>query len=107
MANRLPLTIGFARVSQATEPHSRRHHPPANLSERLQGTYRSRIKTLRGMDTLESGQRYPDGWTLNYNLFRKHESLRNQTPGHRAKVNPPFSEWADVVKDGTTPQVFR
>ena len=26
--------------------------------------------------------------------------LRNQTPGERAKVNPPFKEWADVVKAG-------
>ncbi len=77
-----------------------------NLSERLQDTYRDRIKTLRGMDSLETGQRYLDGWTLNYNLFRKHHSLRNRTPGYRAKVKPPFDEWADVVKGGTTPQIF-
>ena len=77
-----------------------------NLSERLQGTYRDRIKTLRGLDNIESGQRYLDGWTLNYNLFRKHHSLRNRTPSHRAKVKPPFDSWADVVKGGTTPQIF-
>ena len=69
-----------------------------NLSERLQGTFRDRIKTLRGLDTLESGQGYLDGWTLNYNLFRKHHSLRNRTPGHVAKVQAPFTEWADVVR---------
>ena len=67
-----------------------------NLSERLQGTFRDRIKTLRGL----TGQRYLDGWVLTYNLFRGHEALRNQTPGERAKVNPPFKEWADVVKAG-------
>ena len=77
-----------------------------NLSERLQGTYRDRIKTLRGLDSIESGQRYLGGWTLNYNLFCKHHSLRNQTPGYRAKMKPPFDSWADVVKAGTTPQVF-
>ena len=71
-----------------------------NLSERLQGTFRDRIKTLRGLDSIASGQRYLDGWVLTYNLFRGHESLRNKTPGERAKVNPPFKEWADVVKDG-------
>ena len=32
-----------------------------NLSERLQGTYRQRTKTLRGLDNIESGQRYLDG----------------------------------------------
>ncbi len=71
-----------------------------NLSERLQGTFRDRIKTLRGMDSLKTGQRYLDGWVLTYNLFRGHESLHNKTPGYKAKVNPPFKEWADVVKDG-------
>ena len=68
-----------------------------NLSERLQGTYRQRVKTLRGLDSLETGQRYLDGWTLTYNLFREHESLGFDTPGQRAKVNPPFAEWEDVV----------
>ena len=74
-----------------------------NLSERLQGTFRSRIKTLRGLDSRKSGQRYLDGWVLTYNHFRGHESLRNKTPGYRAKVNPPFKEWADVVKGEAAP----
>ena len=71
-----------------------------NLSERLQGTFRDRIKTLRGLDSIGSGQRYLDGWALQYNLFRGHHSLRNKTPGQVAKVEAPFTEWADVVKDG-------
>ena len=71
-----------------------------DLSERLQGTFRDRIKTLRGLDSQKTGQRYLDGWVLTYNLFRGHDALRNQTPGERAKVNPPFKEWADVVKAG-------
>ena len=32
-----------------------------DLSERLQGAYYSRIKTLRGLDSMETGQRYLDG----------------------------------------------
>ncbi len=68
-----------------------------NLSERLQGTYRQRVKTLRGLENLETGQRYLDGWTLTYNLFREHESLGFDTPGKRAKVNAPFAEGEDVV----------
>ena len=74
-----------------------------NMSERLQGTFKDRTKTLRGLDSRKTGQRYLDGWVLTYNNFRGHESLRNQTPGHRAKVNPPFREWADVVKAGAAP----
>ncbi|MCY4652332.1 MAG: IS6 family transposase [Dehalococcoidia bacterium] len=76
-----------------------------NLSERLQGTYRQRTKTLRGLESLETGQRYLDGWTLTYNLFREHEGLDYKTPGKVAKVNAPYSEWADVVKGGATPTV--
>ena len=72
-----------------------------NLSERLQGTFRDRTKTLRGLDSKESGQVYLDGWTLQYNLFRDHESLHGDIPGKRAKVDAPFTEWADVVRKGT------
>ena len=69
-----------------------------NMSERLQGTFRQRTKTLRGLEGLKSGQRYLDGWVLNYNLFREHEGLGFKTPGEAAKVNAPFKEWADIVK---------
>ena len=75
-----------------------------NLSERLQGTFRDRVKTLRGLDTIESGQRYLDGWVITYNNFRGHESLHNDTPASRAKVSPPFKEWADVVRGGSAQQ---
>ena len=77
-----------------------------NMSERLQGTYRSRGKTLRGLDSVETGQRYLDGWPITYNHMRGHESLNNDTLGKRAKANPPFAEWADVVKgDAVSPQL--
>ena len=56
------------------------------------------------MDSIATGQRYLDGWTLTYNLFRGHHSLRNKTPGEKAQVNPPFKEWADMVKDGAIGQ---
>ena len=69
-----------------------------NRSERLQGTFRQREKTLRGLDSLETGQRYLDGWVIDYNLFREHESLKGRTPGEAAKVSAPFTEWEDVVK---------
>ena len=73
-----------------------------NLSERLQGTIRAREKTLRGLEGLESGQRYFDGWAVNYNLFREHEGVDYQTPAEMAGVNPPFTEWADVVRVAAT-----
>ena len=69
-----------------------------NQSERLQGTFRQRTKTLRGLDTRASGQTYLDGWTLDYNLFRKHHSLKNKTPAQAARVSAPFDEWEGVVE---------
>ena len=69
-----------------------------NLSERLQGTFRSRAKTLRGLDGKASGQRYLDGWVLTYNLFREHESLGNRTPAEAAKLKAPFDSWEGVVE---------
>ena len=69
-----------------------------NMSERLQGTFRDRIKTLRSMNKRKTAQHYLDGWVLNYNHFKGHHSLHNKRPAQRAKVDAPFNEWADVVK---------
>ena len=70
-----------------------------NLSERMQGTFRDREKTLRGLQGRASGQRYFDGFVLDYNLFRKHEALGGQTPAHVAGIPPVYREWADVTRD--------
>lgn len=60
-----------------------------NLSERLQGTYRDREKTLRGMDSRETGQRYLNGFTLTYNFFREDESLKVKTAAEAGHCNLP------------------
>ena len=66
--------------------------------------FRQRTRTLRGLGSKESGQLYLDGWTLDYTLFRDHESMDGEPPGQAAKVNPPFNEWADVVKGRANPK---
>ena len=72
-----------------------------NRSERLQGTFRQRTKTLRGLDSRASGQLYLDGWVLTYNLFREHESLRDRTPASAARVTTPFESWESVVESAS------
>ena len=72
-----------------------------NRSERLQGSFRQRTKTMRGLQTRATGQRYLDGWVLDYNLFKDHEALKGKTPGEVADVGAPFWEWADVTRSGT------
>ena len=69
-----------------------------NLSERLQGTFRERAKVMRGLQSQKTGQRFLDGWVINYNVFRPHESLRGRTPAEAAGVSPPFKEWEDLAK---------
>ena len=69
-----------------------------NLSERLQGSFRQRTKVMRGLQSLETGQHFLDGWVINYNLFRPHESLGGRTPAQLAQVNAPFREWSDFAK---------
>ena len=73
-----------------------------NLSERLQGTFRDRDKTLRGLKQVDSGQTYLDGLVLNYNYFRPHQSLDGEKPAERAGVDIPFSSWRDVAGQDKT-----
>ena len=68
-----------------------------NMSERLQGTFRDRDKTLRGLDSRETGQEYVDGLVLHYNYFRPHQSLDGKRPAEAAGAELPFRDWADVA----------
>ena len=74
-----------------------------NRSERVQGTFRDRTKTLRGLEGRESGQRYLDGWVFHYNHFKEHHGLDGQTPAQAANVNAPYTEWADIARGPASP----
>ena len=69
-----------------------------NLSERLQGTFRDRDKTLRGLKTRDSGQRYIDGLVVNYNYFRPHGALYGKAPAEAAGSDMPFENWREVAE---------
>ena len=73
-----------------------------NLSERLQGTFRDRDKTLRALKKRDTGQSYIDGLVLHYNYFRPHEGLDDKRPAEAAGAELPFRDWQDVaaVKGG-------
>lgn len=77
-----------------------------NLSERLQGTFRDRDKTLRGLKKQDSGQAYIDGLVLNYNYFRPHIGLGGKRPAERAGAAIPFKSWLEVatMTEDDTPQ---
>ena len=68
-----------------------------DMSERLQGTFRDRDKTLRGLDSRATGQAYIDGLVLHYNYFRPHQSLDDKRPAEAAGAELPFQDWEDVA----------
>lgn len=68
-----------------------------NLSERLQGTFRDRDKTLRSMKKRGTGQAYIDGLVLDYNYFRPHMGLGEKTPAVSAGADAPFKSWVDIA----------
>ena len=75
-----------------------------NLSERLQGTFRDRDKTLRSMKLRETGQNCIDGLVLSYNYFRPHLGIGGKRPAEKAGAATLFEKWADVaaMPDDTT-----
>lgn len=68
-----------------------------NLSERLQGTFRDRDKTLRGLKKPDTGQEYIDGLVIHYNYFRPHQGLDGKAPAQAAGTETPFESWQDVA----------
>lgn len=68
-----------------------------NLSERLQGTFRGRTKTMRGLEGDDSAQEFLDGWALDYNYFRPHMALDGKTPAAAAGIDAPVKSWQEVA----------
>ena len=73
-----------------------------NLSERLQGSFRQRTKTQRGLEERRTGQDYLNGWVLDYNFFKDHEAHKGRTPAWAAGVaqQVPWTEWEDITRLG-------
>ena len=87
--------------SRKPSTSSRRGSPPRSTTtypSDCKGRSRQRTKTLRGLETRLTGQRFLDGWVVTYNLFRDHEGADGNPPAVKAGVKPPFEEWADVVR---------
>jgi putative transposase len=72
--------------------------PNTNMIERFHGTIKSRTKIMRGMKKMDTARFIMDGWSIHYNFFRPHESLKNKTPGRVAGIYFPFENWEDVVR---------
>ena len=93
----------FPRGTEHVVSESIRSEVNNNLSERLQGTFRSRTKTQRGLQSIRTGQDYVDGYVIDYNFFKRHEALNGGVPAEATGVSkqvPWGDSWEDIAKMG-------
>lgn len=86
-------------------------HPSNNVLERLNGTTRERLKTLRGFGTEEGAKAALDGFRFYYNFVRPHQGLNGMTPAMRAGLPVPSGEnrWMAFIEaaSAATQQVVK
>jgi putative transposase len=92
------LVFGADTKHIKTTPFERKELS-TNIVERWHGTLKDRLKPMRGMDKSETHQLILEGFILNYNYLRPHESLKDRTPAEVAKIHDfPYKSWLDVIK---------
>jgi len=91
------LVFGSDTKHVMTTPFERKELS-TNIIERWHGTLKDRLKPMRGMDKSETYQLVLEGFILNYNYLRPHESLKGKTPAEVAKIHFPYKSWLDVIK---------
>jgi hypothetical protein len=76
-----------------------------NLIERMQGTIKGRTKVMRGLKKPGSAELILDGFLVNYNYFRPHETLNGKTPAEVAESEFPYDSWLSLIRKGRTAYV--
>lgn len=68
-----------------------------NLIERLNGTWRERVKVMRGLDSPKSADLIVDGFRINYNHMRPHMGIGNKRPARVAGIPLVLEDWKTVT----------
>ncbi|MGA2159527.1 MAG: IS6 family transposase [Dehalococcoidia bacterium] len=71
--------------------------PNNNIIERMQGTIKERTKVMRDLKSPNTAQILLDGFLVNYNYFRPHDTLK-MTPASKAHVQFPYSNWETLIR---------
>jgi transposase-like protein len=66
-----------------------------NIVERLHGTLKDRLKPMRGLKNDDRAKTLLDGYVINYNFCRKHQSI-NMTPAEAAGIN--VKGWKQLIE---------
>ncbi len=69
-----------------------------NFIERFHGTLKERTNVIRNFGNLATAKLLTDGWLVQYNFFKEHESLGNVSPAKKMGIELPFNDWNDIVK---------
>ncbi len=73
-----------------------------NIVERLHGTLKDRLKPMRGLKTTETAQKLLDGYVINYNYVREHQSI-GTTPAQAAGIQI-TNGWSELIEKATAEQ---
>jgi transposase-like protein len=92
------LTFGDKVKHVQTKPFTEGTN--TNLIERMQGTIKGRTKVMRGLKKLESAKLILNGFLVNYNYFRPHDSLDGKTPAEVADSKFPYESWLSLIRKG-------
>lgn len=80
-------------------PAKRKHFLNQNI-ERINGTYRERLKVMRGLNSNETAQNIIDGERFYYNFIRPHEGLKGNTPASVTGLpKPEGNPWETYIKE--------
>lgn len=71
--------------------------PDNNIIERMQGTIKERTKVMRDLKSFDSAQLILDGFLVDYNYFRPHETL-GITPASKAQIQFPYDDWEVFIR---------
>jgi len=75
-----------------------------NPVERLHGTLKDRTRIMRGLKDAKTVDTLLKGWTVHYNMVRKHQSLKGKTPAQACGINIK-NDWHTLVKEATKSMV--
>jgi transposase-like protein len=69
-----------------------------NVVERLHGTLKDRTRPMRGLKNDERAKTLLNGYVINYNFCRKHQSIKT-TPAEAAGIN--VKGWKQLIEQAT------
>jgi transposase-like protein len=73
-----------------------------NIVERLHGTLKDRLKPMRGLKTTKTAQTLLDGYVINYNYVREHQSI-GKTPAQAANITIE-NGWSELIEKAIATQ---